>query len=37
MAFPDHDMVVVFNAWNIRGSQYLPLRTMQERLIRAVQ
>jgi hypothetical protein len=28
-------MVVVFNAWNISGGPTLPLRAVQERLIRA--
>jgi hypothetical protein len=35
MAFPDQEMVVVFNAWNIAGGPTLPLRAVQERLIRA--
>lgn len=36
MAFPDQDMVVVFNAWNILpGGPGLPFRRMQERLIKA--
>ena len=35
MAFPDLEMVVVFNAWNISGGPTLPLRAVQERLIRA--
>jgi hypothetical protein len=35
MAFPDQEMVVVFNAWNISGGPTLPLRAVQERLIRA--
>ena len=35
MAFPDQDMVVVFNAWNITGAPTLPLRAVQERLIKA--
>lgn len=35
MAFPDQDMVVVFNAWNISGGPTLPLRAVQERLIKA--
>ncbi len=35
--FPDQDMVVVFNAWNILGGRpSLPLRTTMERLIKAV-
>jgi len=37
MAFPELDMVVVFNSWNILpGSTGLPLRTVRERLARAV-
>lgn len=38
MAFPDLDLVVVFNAWNIlpRQSGSLPLRKVQERLAKAV-
>ncbi|WP_053333876.1 serine hydrolase domain-containing protein [Gemmatimonas phototrophica] len=35
MAFPDQEMVVVFNAWNITGPPSLPLRAVQERLIKA--
>ena len=35
MAFPDQELVVVFNAWNISGGPTLPLRAVQERLIRA--
>jgi hypothetical protein len=35
MAFPDQQMVVVFNAWNISGGPTLPLHAVQERLIRA--
>jgi CubicO group peptidase (beta-lactamase class C family) len=35
MAFPDQEMVVVFNAWNISGGPTLPLRAVQERLIKA--
>lgn len=36
MAFPDLDMVVVFNAWNILpGGSGLPLRTTRERLAKA--
>ena len=36
MAFPDQDIVVVFNAWNIlTGAPSLPLRKMQERIIKA--
>jgi CubicO group peptidase (beta-lactamase class C family) len=37
MAFPDLDLVVVFNAWNILpGKPGLPLRKIQERLAKAV-
>ena len=37
MAFPDQDIVVVFNAWNIlTGAPSLPFRKMQERIIKAV-
>jgi CubicO group peptidase (beta-lactamase class C family) len=38
MAFPDLDLVVVFNAWNIlpRPGGSLPMRKVQERLARAV-
>ncbi len=38
MAFPDLDLVVVFNAWNILPAQSgsLPLRKVQERLAKAV-
>ncbi len=38
MAFPDLDLVVVFNAWNIlpRQGGSLPIRKMQERLAKAV-
>lgn len=35
MALPDQEMVVVFNPWNISGGPTLPLRAVQERLIRA--
>lgn len=36
MAFPDQDMVVVFNAWNILdGAPSLPFRRMQERIVKA--
>jgi CubicO group peptidase (beta-lactamase class C family) len=35
LAFPDQDMVVVFNAWNI-GRQGLPMRRTLERLVKAV-
>jgi hypothetical protein len=37
MAFPDQQMVVVFNAWNISGGPTLPLHAVQERLIRAAE
>ena len=37
MAFPELDMVVVFNSWNILpGSKGLPLRVTRERLAKAV-
>ena len=37
MAFPDLDMVVVFNAWNILpGQRGVPVRRMQARLAKAV-
>ena len=37
MTFPDLDLVVVFNGWNILpGGPSLPLRRVQERLARAV-
>ena len=37
MAFPDLDLVVVFNGWNILpGRPGLPLRKVQERLAKAV-
>lgn len=37
MAFPDRDLVVVFNAWNILpGEKGIPLGRMHERLARAV-
>jgi len=37
MAFPDLDLVVVFNGWNILpGRPSLPLRKVQERLAKAV-
>ncbi|MCC6245955.1 MAG: serine hydrolase [Gemmatimonadaceae bacterium] len=36
MAFPDQDIVVVFNSWNIlTGAPSLPFRKMQERIIKA--
>jgi hypothetical protein len=36
MVFPDQDIVVVFNAWNIlTGAPSLPLRKMQERIVKA--
>lgn len=37
LAFPERDLVVVFNGWNILpGGKALPLRSMLERLARAV-
>ena len=37
MAFPDLDLVVVFNAWNILpGQRGVPARQMRERLAKAV-
>ena len=36
MAFPERDLVVVFNAWNILNGPSIPLRRVQERLARAV-
>ena len=37
MAFPERDLVVVFNGWNILpGGTSLPLRRVMERLVKAV-
>jgi len=37
LAFPERDLVVVFNGWNILpGGKSLPLRRIMERLVRAV-
>jgi CubicO group peptidase (beta-lactamase class C family) len=37
LAFPERDLVVVFNGWNILpGGKSLPLRAVMERLMRAV-
>ena len=36
VAFPDLDMVVVFNGWNIAGGKQLAFRAIQGRIARAV-
>jgi hypothetical protein len=37
LAFPERDLVVVFNGWNILpGGKGLPLRRVMERLVKAV-
>lgn len=36
VAFPDLDMVVVFNAWNIAGGKQLPSRVVMGRIAHAV-